>query len=786
MVGLAPLDRKLVRDLWRMRGQAFAVAIVAMCGIATLVTMRGAYTALVQEQTAYYERYRFADLFGQVKAAPLALLAALRGIPGIAEVDGRVVFDALADVPGLAEPATVRLVSIPVIQGNGLNRVHVRAGRYPVAGEVLASEAFATANTLQAGDTLYATVNGKKEPLYIAGIAISPEFVNEVRGDAFPDNKHFGVLWMPRDALAGALDLNDSFNDIAVTLAPGASEQAVIRTLDQRLAPYGGLGVYGREYQISHRFLQDEIAQDRVTGTVMPFIFLCVAAFLIHNTLFRLIVLQRAQVALLKSFGYSSIAVALHYFKFALAIVAAGGAAGIVVGSAMGHGLARMYQNFFRFPELVFQLTPEILLLAVLASVLAAATGALLGARQVLALAPAEAMHPEAPARFRPGPLERIGLQRFMPPALRMLLRNLERRAGKALISALGIALAIALLFVGQYSLDALEEIIRIHFRTAQRDDASVIFNTARSLDVVQELARLPGVLRVEAFYAAPAKLTFHHREKRVSVMGLYPQRQLRLILDERERPVELPEDGIVLSAKLAELLRVKQGERLAVAFLDGNRLEAEVMVSAIVNELIGTSAYMDARTLARLRQESETASGAFLGVDPRQQAALYTALKALPAVASVSLRETMLASFQKMVAENLQVSMSVLILFACAIAAGVVYNAARIALSEHAVELASLRILGFSRGEVGAMLLGQQAVIVMAAIPLGCILGYMLSAWLAHMLSSETLRLPVVVSARTVIASIIVVLIAAGSSAWLVWRRIRRLDLIEVLKTRE
>lgn len=788
-LAMSSLDLKMLRDLWRMRSQALAIALVAMCGIATFVTMRGGYEALLAAQSAYYEHYRFADVFVNVKRAPLSLLERVRTIPGINDADGRVVFDASLDVPGLDEPATGRLVSLPLQPGTGLNRVHLRAGRLPQAEgrrEVLVSEAFAQANNLKPGDSLAAIINGRKERLRMVGIAISPEYVAEINGNSFPDNRRFGVMWMARDELAAALDMRDAFNDLSVTLAPHASEKQVIEKLDALLGTYGSLGAYGREDHVSHHFLDNELASNKVSSSIIPAIFLGVAAFLIHNVLLRITALQRAQIALLKSFGYSDAAVGIHYLKFSLLTVMTGALAGIGLGSWLGNGLAVLYARFYHFPELELRLSAFSMSVSLLAAVAAASVGAAFAVRRVLALAPAEAMRPEAPAHFKPGPLERLGLQRFMPLSLRMVLRNLERNPAKSLLSLLGLALAMSLLVSGQYTFDALNEIIRLQFRTAQRDDVTVAFNERRDISVAHNLASLPGVLRVEPFDSVLVRMRFGHRSKKTIVNGLAPGRELRMVLDERERPVELPQEGLVLTKMLAQILDAHTGDVLTLELLQGQRQTVRVRVASIVDEPIGTFSYMDRAALAHLIAEPDSASGAFLAIDPQRQAELYRTLKTVPAIRSVTLREATLQSFLSTVAENMKINTFVLVAFACVIAMGVVYNSARIALSEHAIELASLRILGFTRAEVGRMLLGEQSLLTLTAIPLGCALGYGLSAWLSVLLSQELFRIPLVVSSRTFLISIAVVLASATLSGLLVWRKVKKLDLIEVLKTRE
>ena len=787
--GIATLDRKLLRDLWNLRGQAIAIALVAMCGIATFVALRSGYEALLVSQLRYYDGYRFADVFVSIKRAPKTLLDRVRAIPGVNEAQGRVVFDASLDVPGLDEPASGRLVSLPERPGTGLNRVHLRSGRLPQTGnarEALVSEAFAKANALKPDAQLGAIINGRRVVLTVTGIAISPEYVNEIKGTSFPDNRRFGVMWMDHDGLAGALDMREGMNDVTLTLAPQASEQQVIDALDDLFARYGSLGAYGRDDQLSHRFLDNELAQNRVSSTMIPAIFLAVTAFLTHNVLLRLTVLQRSQIALLKSFGYSNLAIGAHYLKFALITVLGGALVGIAVGTWLGRGLGILYARFYHFPKLEFGLSNFALSAAFLIAAISALVGAALATARVLKLQPAQAMRPEMPARFQPGPLERLGLQRYMALPLRMVLRNLERNPGKTLLSILGLAFAAALTVSGQFTFDALQEIIRVQFRTAQRDDLTLTFNEKRDMAVVHNLAALPGVIRVDPYRAAPVRLVFRQREKRTVILGMTQRNDLRMILDETERPIRLPEEGIVLSAKLADVLGITAGQRLTVEFLDGERRTAAVPVVRVIDEPLGVLAYMDVRALARLAFEPVTATGAYLAIDPQQQKALFRTLKEVPMVSSVTLREATLQSFLSTVAESMRMNTLVLVVFACIIAFGVVYNSARIALSEHAIELASLRILGFTQAEVGRMLLGEQLLLTLAALPVGCLIGYGLSALLAALLSQELFRIPLVISRQTFAFAIGVVLAATAASAALVWRRVQRLDLIAVLKTRE
>jgi putative ABC transport system permease protein len=784
------LDKKLWRDLLHLRGQVLAIALIVACGIASFVAMQTAYESLQLSQSTYYEQYRFAQVFGQLKRAPEFLVESIQSIPGVAQVQTRVVVDVTLDVPKQREPVTGRLVSIPERQRPILNRLFIRQGRYIEAGrsdEVLVSEAFAEANHLQLGSRLGAVINGRWQSLQIVGIALSPEYVYEIRaGDLLPDNQRFGVLWMGRKALGTAFNLDGAFNDVTLSLLPGANPAEVIFQLDRLLEPYGGLGAYEREDQISNRFLSDEIIQLRAHAQIVPTIFLGIGAFLLHILLSRLISTQRNQIAVLKAFGYGNGAIGRHFLKFVLAIVAIGAGIGIGVGLWLGSALTRVYAHFYQFPVLRYEVSPAMLLAALVISGSAAIVGALTAVRRAVLLPPAEAMRPDAPAHFQPTLMERLGLQAFLSPVGRIILRNLERKPLQALMSIVGITLAVAMLVVTGYLQDALQYIINVQFHTIQRDDVTVVFNEPHSSRTRYEVAHLAGVLVAEPFRSVAARLRFEHRTHKIAIMGLQPDGELRHLVDRHLNPIDLPLDGILLTDKLADLLQVKPGDLLTVEVLEGAKPTRTVPVAGLVDELIGLSAYMDIQALNRLMREGSTLSGAFLTVDDHLLDQLYTQLKQTPAIASVSLHKVMIERFQQTIAQSQGIATTIQVVFACIIAFGVVYNAARIALSERGRELATLRIIGFSKIQVAVVLLGEQAVLTLAAIPLGFALGYGIAALLSLAYDTELYRFPLIITKSSYAFAFIVITIAALGSGLLVRRQCDRLDLIAVLKIQE
>jgi putative ABC transport system permease protein len=785
------LDRKLLRDTWRLRGQMLSIAAIVAAGILSVITLQGTLRSLELAREDYYREYRFADVFATLDRAPEGVARRLEAVPGVAAVETRITSLVVLQVPGLDLPATGRIVSIPATGQPGLNRLHIRQGRWiaPAAhDEILLSEQFARANGLSAGDTLRAVVNGRLRTLHIAGIALSPEFVYEVdpASGFLSDERLFGVLWLGREALEAAEDMAGAFNDVAVRLAPGASERRVLAGIDGVLDAYGGLGSHGRRDQISARLLDDEIAQNRATAAVIPFVFLSIAAFLLNIVLLRLTSLERDQIGTLKAFGYEDTDIGLHYLRLAGTAVALGTVFGIGAGMWLGSAYTDLYARYFRFPVLEYRPGWAPAATAIVVSAAAALAGAWSAVRRAARLQPAEAMRAEAPAEFRPLMVERWGLHHLLSPAQRMVLRNVERRPARAVVSALGVAFSIAILLIGMVLLDSVYGMVDIQFRTIQREDAFTSFTRPADPRAVRELLRVPGIVEAEAYRMVPVRLTSGHRTRLVAVTGLEHGSRLRPMTDGEGRTYPLPAGGIVLSRRLALNLGVAPGDALRMELMDRGGAVRHTTVAALVDEMIGVNAYMEAAELGRLLGELPQVSGAWLRIRRGEEASVYAALRERPAVAGTVSKSAMVRAFEDQMADSLAITMTILVTLASILAVGVIYNGARIALSERGRELASLRVLGFTRAEVAAMLLGEQGIITLLGLPVGAVLGAVMSAVIIRAYDTEMYRMPLVLRPTTFVTAAALIVVVAAVAGLLVRRRLDRADLIAVLKTRE
>ena len=785
---MTALRRKLLRDLVRSRAQVVSIALVVGCGVMSAMAMRSTLSAVERARDQYYEEYRFAHVFATVKRAPESLARHIADLPGVGAVQTRVVLVATLDVPGLAEPATGQIVSVPAHRQTMPNDLYIRLGRYPSArDEALVSDQFARLNSLTIGDTLGAVINSRWQSLRVAGVATSPEYVYEMGAGGFMvDNRRFGVLWMTRDALERAAGMDGAFNNVTLRVAPGASQEEVIARLDRLLAPYGAAGAYGRADQVSNAVIADELHQLDAIGNVFPLFFLGTAAFLLNIVLSRLIATQRDEIAALKAFGYTDASVGAHFLGFATAAVAIGAVLGVMGGTWLGARYTGLYARVFRFPTLEYSNDWAAAAVAIAVSGGAALLGALGAVMRAVRVPPAEALRPESPARYRPLLLERLGVGARVPTSARMVLRTLERRPWRTTASILGVALAGALMVAGLSPWDAVHRLMELQFEQIQREDLTVAFIEPRGVRAARELGSVPGVALVEPFRSTAVHLRRGARSRRTQLLGLEGHGALRRLLDMEGNEYRVPSHGLVLPVGIAQALGARVGDILEVELTERGGTQRSVAVVAVLNEMIGTTAYLERRSLNRLLREGDVASGAYLLIDEAVEAEVFERLKRVPGIAGTSSRAAMLDNFRKTMAENIGTSVSIVVFAACVLAAGVIYNQARISLSERGRELASLRVLGFTRGEVRGMLFGEQAAVTLVGIPLSFAIGAGFAAWLMKLFEAERHRFPTVVHSSTYAIAAVVVVLAAVGAGLAIRRRLDALDLVAVLKTRE
>jgi len=782
------LRRKLLRDLWRLRTQCLTIALLVGCGIASFVAAVTASASLEASLLDFYADARFADVFVHLERAPRPVLDRLRDLPGVAAVEGRVVGDFRLQVDGGSEPVVARFVSLAWPVESQLDATRILEGRQVQPGsadEVVVSVAFAEAWALKPGATITAVIDGRRAKLRVVGTAVCPEFVYSLAPrTGLPDPRHFGVVWMDGDALAKADGMVGAFNDAVILLGAGADERETLDRVDALLEPYGGLGAVGRADQGSHRLVTQKMQQLSKTAVVMPLIFLGVAAFLLNVLVSRIVGTQREQIATLKALGYHTRELARHYIELAGAICALGAVFGVALGLLGAEGMLAAYAQYFRLPALLLHFEVWPVAVGTLVACAAALAGTLRAVGRAVSVPPAEAMRPEAPPTYRASPLDR--LYQLVAPATRMVLRDMARRPVRLLLSAWSIALATAIVVAGSAAVDSLTEALRVIFEVSRREDITVTLDEARPWRAVGDLAHLPGVLAAEGERIVPVRLRAGPRSRTTAVLGLRPGMDLHRLLDTEMRPLAVPSSGLSLSRPLGESLGVRAGDEVELEVLEAGRPKVRVPVAALVDDFLGLSGYMDASGLDRMLGETPTVNQVLLEVEHRDLDDVAHRLDDIPAVAAVSRPALDRGLVYAEVADSFVVLQVMLALFAAAIAVGVVYNNARIAVEVRSRDLATLRILGFTRGELAVVLLGEQAVQVVLGVAAGLPLGRWMGAATLSMIDRELIRIPVSLSPASQVAAACVVVLAALLSALRVRRQSDRLDLVAVLKARD
>ncbi|WP_146589715.1 ABC transporter permease [Puniceibacterium confluentis] len=782
------IDRKLLRDFRRLWAQVLAIALVLACGVAILITSFGMYFALDETRAAYFERNRFADVFAATRRAPLSLFGEIAAIPGVQTVEARVTGDVILDIPGRADAVVGRVLSLPDMDQPRLNLPLLRSGRWPeTASEIAVNEPFAKTNGFVPGDVIAANLHGRKRQLTITGTLLSPEFIYTLGpGALMPDNRTFGILWMRRAGAAAAFDMVGAFNDVSLTVGATARIEEVTDALDDLLDPFGGLGAYARDRQQSNAFIDAEIQQLRSMAMILPPVFFGITAFLVAMVMGRIVTLERSEIGLLKALGYSDVEICIHYLMLAGLIALTGILIGWATGTWLAHGLAELYADFFDFPFLLFRVSPWIYGLAGFLAVATTTLGATRSALMAARLAPAIAMQPPVPPKFRRTWTDRAMARARLSQPTVMILRSLTRWPLRSALTSLGLSMAVAAVMTASFMTDGLDYIIDSAFYQTNRQHAMLLFAQDVPLSALQEVARLPGVRQVEGQQSHSAILRHLHHEKRIAIEARMPGPDLSRVVSSDGMTLDAPPGGILLSERLAAQLDVGAGDVVSAEFSSGKRGTYELTVTGVVPQYFGLGAYVDHAYLNRLFRQSPRISTANVTLDDARIDDLHAAIKDIPKLAGTIMMTQTRRSFQNTIRKNVTIMTTVYVVIAVLISVGVGYNSARIQLSERARELASLRILGFDRAQVSYILVGELMLLAMLAQPLGWVLGRLFIELMVRGFSSDLYSLPLIIKPATFSFASLVVLTATFVAAMVVRRRLDRLDLVAVMKTRE
>jgi len=788
---IGPLHRKLLRDLRELSGPITTIAVVVACGVSAFLSLSGTHRALVDARARYYTTQRMGEVFATAERAPESLATRIAALPGVSRVQTRVVTGVRIPMPSLESPADGLLVSIPRDGVERLSAIRLTAGRRPLSGhddEVVVLEAFALVHELELGDPLRVVIEGQERTLRVVGLAMSPEWVFPVQPGSFaPDNARFAVIWMSRPALAALTDQEGAFNEVVLELQAHARAPMVIDQLDQMLEPYGGLGAYGLDRQISDYFLSQDLQQLEGIATFAPVLFLAVAAFLLNVVLARIVSLQRGVVATLKALGYSDLKIALHYLELVVVIVTLGATLGLMMGKWLGNMVTSLYLGFYHLPHVVFSVPLDTALLAIVTALIAGVVGGLGAVRSILSMTPAEAMRPPTPPAYHGGRQMPGWLRLVISPSFRMVTRELVRQPVRTALSVVGIAMSVGLLVLGASITDSMEVLMGQLLPSTQRDDLSVSLRQPVPLGALSTFRSIEGVQRAEGLRVVPARFENGPHQRTATITGYQPGRHdLRVLRDLTGHAEGIPEQGMLLTQILGERLGVSVGDHVRVVILDGDRRTISIPVAGFINEPMGMAGHMMLPALHRLLAEPESINTVLLAVDPLHTQQVQARVDDMPMVGSSGNVKRSIAQFAEQSGKSMDIFATVISLFAAAITIGVVYNNARIALNTRQRDLASMRILGFTQPEISAVLLSELTLQVVLALPFGLWLGKQMLHGMMSGIDPEVYRMPIVIHSSSYTTAAVVTVLASLVAGYIVRRRLDSLDLIGTLKTRD
>lgn len=792
---MSVLDRKLRRDLWSHLWLLLAITSIIGVGVACYVSMGTNYRNLQEAKLRYYAQCRMADFSIELKKAPLAALAELAELDGVVEIRPRIQFFATVDLDAVPEPINALVLSLPDARKPVINDIVLMRGSYFTdrrENEVIISEAFAARHGLGPGDWIHVVLNNRRQELLIVGSAISSEFVYALGpGAIIPDPEHFGIFFLKQSYAEDVYDFDGAANQVVGLMTPGVRERPdeLLRRAETLLVPYGVFSTTPRRDQPSNRFLTQEIDGLRTFAVVMPLIFLGVAAAVLNVLLSRLAEQQRTTIGTLKALGYTDAQVFGHFLKFGLAMGVVGGLVGCVLGYGLGGFMTAIYRQFYEFPALDNRFYPNIHFFGLAISLACAIVGSLRGARVVLRLRPAEAMRAKPPRAGGAVLAERINwFWSRLGSGWRMVIRSVSRSHMRTAAAAFAAMMGAAVLSAGFMMAQAMPYLIDFQFKWITRSDIDLGLKDERSMAALLEAARLPGVDRAEPLLSVACTFVNGPYRKKGVIQGILPNAQLTVPRDIDGRPIRIPRGGLVMSAKLAEILHLRRGDTVVFEPVKGRRDRCEAVVLEIAESYVGTSVYADIELLSRMVHEEFAVNGLQLATDGHRdnQAALYRELKHLPAVESVTARADMVANLEKTLVQNMMGFIVLLVLFAGVIFFGSILTASLISLAERQREVATLRVLGYGPWWIGSLLLRETMIVTLLGTALGMPLGYFLTVLTAVSYDTELFRFPVVSTPATWIATTLLAVAFALIAHLFVQRAIHRMNWLEALQAKE
>lgn len=788
------LLRKVMRDLRARRVALVALVLIMAIGIAGFVGFASTQRDLAGAKDRYFRDNRMGDFWVDVKRAPAWVADELRALPDVADIQGRVKLSVVIDLPGVDDLVAGEAISLPARRRPILNDVVLQRGAWfsgPGVEEVLVSDSFARANNLVPGHRLKVTLLDEQREMLLVGTVVSPEYIYLIppNGSLAPDPARYTAIYFEESFLQEAGDLDGAFNQFLGTLVDRtdvAARDRVLAQLKERLDVYGAIEARPMKDQFSTSFIENELETLKRTSYITPVVFLVVASMVLNVMLERLVAQQRLVIGTLKAIGFSRGRIVWHYLTYGLVIGVVGGLIGAVLAEGVHYGMISLYATIFEFPGIEMRIHWQLYLIGVGISIVVASLGTLQGVRHAVGLQPAEAMRPAPPERAHRTPFEAMpAVWRWFSFRWKMIWRSIFRNPVRSLVGVSTAVLAAMLVFGALCMRDAMIKLSRHELTQVSHQDMTILLRDPRGVGYDSEERLRVGVVEPQLYI--PADLSNGAHKRTTGITGLPPGNRLYTPLGPDDQPITIPPAGMVLSKKLAEVLDVRVGDSILLQPLIGERRRVQAPIVAIVDSYVGLLAYADIRYLSRLLGEDEVSNSIltlpFAGAPDRE---LLAHLKDTRDVTGVMKRQEAVDQFDAAFNKANLVIITVFVVFAMLIGFGGVLNSTLVSLSERVREVATLRTLGFSSGQVAAIFAGESVVLYGIGSIVGLYAGVLYVRFLSVAYSSELFRFPIVMHTHRFVETILLMALSVAAAQVIVWFMVKRLDWLEALKVRE
>jgi putative ABC transport system permease protein len=777
------LNVRLVRLLKESRGQFIAVAMVIILGLGIFVAMSTAALNLRSSLNLYYDDYHVADIFSQVTELPENKLNDLRDIPGITSVQGRVVNDAPLRVSDPAEKVRVRIIGATPSDPE-INQLFARDGVATVykQTDVLVIDTFARERGIEIGDIITPHIMGRDYQLTVRGIVSSPEYIYLMENEQtmLPDYKKFGILFTTEAFAQEAFAMGQTYNEAVFKVSAGVDLDEVKDEVEDVLEPYGVQSLYLLEDQISNRMVQEEIKGVEQSSTVIPMVFLGVAAAIMGVMINRLVKGDRITIGILKSMGYRNIDMVKHYTALAVFVGLIGGVAGVLMGSVMSSYFTEMYNTFFSIPVMKVTFYWRYLFLsAIMVSAFSVAAG-LLGARGVLNISPAESMRPSAPKQGKRTILEKTVFWKHISFTNKNVLRSLLRNKKRVIFISAGISLTFCIIIIPLISLNSFDSLFGKMYGEFQTMDYNVNFSRAISEDGIQAIDDELPIDYMEAKIEFPFTVHYRWKEKDVNFVGIQANSRFFNFEDLNGNPIEIKEGDVFVSEGLANVLAIERGDPLWIETFIPDREDQQIKVTQVIQQNLGANIYMDINTMREFFLDAGYTNGVYID----SKADVKAGLEDFRFVGSVQSLKDMQDVFLEFM-DLMIYSLGVMLVFGGVLGFAIVYNATILSINERRLEFSALQIMGFSKQEIFRMLLRENLVLstigILAGIPLSIVMMDSVMKQFSTDLYSLRIEWEPIMFVQAAFFTIVFVWIAEAAT----YQKIKRLDFIEALKNR-